>query len=86
MLVVLSVLGVLAGMFFRVQAYLFAGVAFLCLTVFTQIWHAAYDLEQSWLWWACGVVLGAAILALFALFEKRRPEVLAVMNEIKQWR
>jgi hypothetical protein len=27
---------------------------------------------QTWVWWACGIALGAAVLTLFALFEKRR--------------
>ena len=36
--------------------------------------------------WASGIVLGAAILTLFALFEKRRNDVLRVIEEIKAWR
>jgi hypothetical protein len=30
------------------------------------------DLEQTWVWYASGIVLGVAILTLFAVFEKRR--------------
>src|SRR6185295_8148318 len=44
-LALLSVAAIFAGIFFRVQAFLFAGFAFLTLTVFAQIWHAAYDLD-----------------------------------------
>jgi len=43
------------------------------------------DLAQTWLWWASGIALGAAILALFALFEKRREDVLRVVEEVKNW-
>jgi hypothetical protein len=50
-----------------------------------MIWHAAVDLYQTWVWWASGIVLGAAILALFAVFEKRRQEVLHVLDEVKRW-
>jgi hypothetical protein len=85
-LALLSIAAMFAGILLRVQAFLFAGLAFLALTVFSQIWHAAYNLQQTWIWWACGIVLGAAILALFAVFEKRRPEVLRVVEGIKQWR
>lgn len=84
-LALLAVLGVLLGILLRVRAFLFLGAAFLFLVVFAQIWHAAVDRAQTWLWWACGIVLGVAILALFALFEKRRNEVLRVVEDLKRW-
>jgi hypothetical protein len=65
---------------------LFLGTGFLVLVVFSMIWHAAVDRAQTWIWWACGIVLGAAILALFALFEKRRQQVLNVVDELRNWR
>ena len=67
------------------QAFLYLGVAFLFLVVFAQIWHAAVDRQQTWVWWASGIALGAAILALFAVFEKRRNDVLKLVDEIKRW-
>ncbi len=84
-LAVLSILGVLAGILLRVRAFLFQGMAFLFLVVFAQIWHAAVDRQQTWIWWASGIVLGAAILTLFALFEKRRNDVMKLIEEIKKW-
>lgn len=84
-LALLSVLGVMAGILLRVRAFLFLGVTFLSLVVFAQIWHAAVDRAQTWVWWASGIVLGAAILTLFALFEKRRNDVLKLIEEIKRW-
>jgi hypothetical protein len=85
-LAVLAVLGVLAGMSLRVRAFLFLGVAFLFVDIFSMIWHAAVDQYQTWVWWASGIVLGAAIIALFALFEKRRNDVLQMVQQLKQWR
>src|SRR5262249_1498468 len=82
-LAVLSVAGVLAGIVLRVRAFLFLGVSFLFLVIFAQIWHAAVDRAQTWVWWASGIVLGALILAVFALFEKRRNDVLKVIDDIK---
>lgn len=35
--------------------------------------------------WAFGVVLGLSILALFGLFEKKRPEMLVLVEKMKQW-
>jgi hypothetical protein len=84
-LALLSVSGVLLGILLRVRAFLFLGVTFLLLVIVTMIWHAAVDYYQTWVWWASGVVLGAAIIALFAVFEKRRNDVLQLLQEIKQW-
>jgi hypothetical protein len=85
-LALLSVAGVLAGTLLRVRAFLFLGVTFLPLDVFAQIWHAAVGRAQAWAWWASGIVLGAAILTLFALFEQRRNGVLRVFGALRRWR
>jgi hypothetical protein len=85
-LAVLAVLGILAGIQFRVRAFLFVGLTFLVLVIFARIWHAAVTQAQTWVWWVCLILLGAAILALFAVFEKRRNEVLKLLEELKKWR
>jgi hypothetical protein len=43
------------------------------------------DRTQTWVWWASGIVLGVGIVALFAVFEKRRNDVLRLIDEIKKW-
>jgi hypothetical protein len=85
LLTVLSLLGMLAGMALRIRAFLYLGSSFLLLVVLTMIWHAGADLGQKWIWWASVIVLGAAMLALFGLFEKRRNDVLHVVDELKKW-
>ena len=84
-LAVLSLAGILAGILFRVRAFLFLGISFRLLDVLTMIWYAAVDRYQTWVWWVSGIVLGAAILTLFAVFEKRRNDVLHLLEEIKSW-
>jgi hypothetical protein len=84
-LALLCVGGVLAGMLLRVRAFLYLGVSFLLLVVVSMILHAAVGLHQGWVWWASGIVLGAAIIALFAVFEKRRNDVLHVLDQLKKW-
>jgi hypothetical protein len=84
-LALLAVIGVLAGILLRVRAFLFLGVSFLFLDVCTMIWHAAVDRSHTWVLYVSGIVLGAAILALFAVFEKRRNDVLRLIEEIKGW-
>lgn len=80
-----SILGVLAGIMLRVRAFLFLGVSFLCLALFTIIWHAAVDLEQTWIWYAAGIVAGIAVLVVFGLFEKKRDEMLAMLDKMRGW-
>jgi hypothetical protein len=84
-LAALSIAGIFAGILMRIRGFLFVGLGFLTLSIFTMIWHAAVDLRQTWLWSASGIVAGILIVALFALFEKRQQEVLRVVDELKEW-
>ncbi len=81
----LSIAGIFLGIMLRVRAFLFLGTSFLVLALFTIIWHAAVDLRQTWLVWVTVVAAGVLILALFALFEKKRNEVLLVIDKLKHW-
>ncbi len=82
----LAIVGVLAGIVLRVRAFLFLGASFLVLSLLTIIWYAAVDLQQTWLWAASGIVTGIAIIAVFAVFEKKRDDVLRVLDELKRWK
>ena len=81
----LSIVGIFAGILLRVRAFLFLGTSFLMLALTTVIWHAAVDLAQTWLWFVSGIVAGALIIALFAVFEKKRQEVLQLIEHVKEW-
>jgi hypothetical protein len=81
----LSILGVLAGILMRVQSFLYMGTAFLVVAIMTLIWHAAFHEQQTWILWVSGIVTGILIIALFGLFEKRREDVLRVVEQLKQW-
>jgi hypothetical protein len=80
-----SILGVAAGILLRVRAFLFLGTSFLALALFPIIWYAAVDLEQTWIWFASGIIAGFLVLALVGLFEKKRQNVLAAVERLKQW-
>jgi hypothetical protein len=84
-LMALSVAGVMVGMLFRLRAFLFLGTSFLGIAVLTMIYYASVNLHWTWLWYVAGIALGAAIIALFALFEKKRTEMLAVVEGLKSW-
>jgi hypothetical protein len=81
----LSVLGIFAGILLRVRAFLYLGLAFLLIALFTIIWHAAVERHMTWIWWVCGIVTGALIIALFGLFEKKREEMLRLVEHVKTW-
>jgi hypothetical protein len=84
-LAVLCLVGVLVGILLRVRAFLYLGVSFLLVVILTMIWHAAVGHHQIWVWWVSGIVLGAAIIGLFALFEKRRNDILHMLQELENW-
>ena len=84
-LALLAVAGALLGILFRVRAFLLAGFLALFVVIFAQIWHAAVDRGNTWLWWASGLLLGILILGMFALFEKHRNGVLKMLDNMKRW-
>jgi hypothetical protein len=84
-LATLSVAGVFAGILFRVRAFLFLGTTFLVLAIVTMIYYASANLNWTWLWYVAGIALGAAIIILFALFEKKRSQMLALVDGLKSW-
>jgi hypothetical protein len=84
-LAALCLAGVVAGVILRVRAFLYLGIGFLLLDIFAMIWHAAVDREQTWVWYASGMVLGALIIALFAVLEKRRNDVRELVGKLRQW-
>ena len=84
-LMLLSVTGILAGIVLRVRAFLYLGATFLMVVLGTMIKYAAVDRARTWVLYVCGIVLGACILAIFALFEKRRNELLAAVERFREW-
>ncbi len=84
-LMVLAVSGVLLGILLRVRSFLYLGVTFLLVDLMSMLWHAAVQLGNTWVWYASGIVLGVAIIALFAVFEKRRNDMLAAIEQFKGW-
>jgi hypothetical protein len=81
----ISLVGIFAGIWLRVRAFLYLGVSFLMVSLLTIIWYAAVELERTWIWWVSGIVAGVLIIALFALFEKRRDDMLRLVENLKTW-
>ena len=85
-LAALSVTGVMAGIMLRIQSFLFLGSAFLLLALVTIVWHASAMYGMTWLWYVAGICLGSAIIAIFAVFEKKRAQMLGLLDGLRQWR
>jgi hypothetical protein len=81
----LSIAGIFAGILLRVRAFLFLGLSFLVVSMLTVIWHAAVDLQQTWLWYVVGIIVGIFIFAVFLVFDFKRQEILRLVDQLKTW-
>jgi hypothetical protein len=81
----LAIVGVLAGIAWRVRPFLYLGMTFLMIAVLTMIWTAQQDLHWTWLWYVAGLGAGVALLVLFGLFEKRHEQMTRLLESLKQW-
>jgi len=84
-LIALSTTGVLLGILLRVRSFLYLGTTFLLVVIVRLIYYAAFEQGRMWVLWTCCIILGVAIIALFAVFEKRRNDVLAAVERFKEW-
>ena len=81
----LSLLGIAVGIALQIRSFLYLGTSFLILVLATLVKYVAYDLEQTWLFWLCVATAGAAIIAMVAMFEKRRNEIRVALTQFKSW-
>ena len=84
-LAALSIAGVLTGIWLRARAFLIFGILFLNVSLLTMVWYAAASFGWTWLWYVAGIVAGTVIIAAFALFEKKRTEILNVAANLREW-
>jgi len=69
-----SLAGIFAGIVFRVRGMTLMGAVFLLLSIVTMIWYASENFGWTWLWYVFGILTGATIILMFAVFEKKRKE------------
>ena len=80
-----SLAGVFSGIMFKIRGLLLLGSVFLLLSITTMIWYASVNFGWTWLWYVAGIATGATIIFMFAVFEKKRSEVLRVVDGLKEW-
>ncbi len=81
----LCVGGVFLGIALRVRAFLYLGAGFLLLDLLAVIRHASDNMGWTWIWYIAGIGLGLAIIALFAVFEKKRTAMLTMLDNLQSW-
>ena len=84
-LATLSVIGVFVGIGLQIRAFLYLGVSFVFLSVVSMVWHAYANIQHVAIWLAFGIVLGILILTIFGVFEKKRPELMRMVEEMRRW-
>jgi hypothetical protein len=84
-LATLAVIGVFSGIGLQVRAYLYLSASFLFVSLLSMVMHAHQRFDHVWPWWAFGISLGTMILVMFGMFEKKRPELTAWIEEIRRW-
>ena len=84
---ILSSVFIMAGLGFRVRAYLFTGTLTFILLVLTQA--VILVTQYSFLMWALGIFAGIGFILVAANFEVRRDRILALFRnvemELKSW-
>jgi hypothetical protein len=67
-----SLAGIFAGIVFRVRGMTLLGSVFLLLSIVTMIFYASENFGWTWLWYVFGILTGATIILMFAVFENKR--------------
>jgi hypothetical protein len=84
-LALLGLAGAFAGMMLQIRAFLYLGAGFVLLALVSMVAHAAQAIDHVWPWWAFGIGVGLAILVFFGIFEKKRAEVMLLVERLRQW-
>jgi hypothetical protein len=84
-LALLGTAGAFAGMLLQIRAFLYLGTGFVLLALVSMVAHAARAIDHVWPWWAFGIGVGLAILVLFGIFEKKRTEVMSLIERLRHW-
>ncbi|HSE32976.1 MAG TPA: hypothetical protein VLA93_15495 [Pyrinomonadaceae bacterium] len=80
-----SLAGVFGGIVLRIRGMLLLGSTFLLFSIITMIWYASANFGWTWLWYVAGIVTGATIIFMFAVFEKKRSDVLRLVDGLREW-
>ncbi len=81
----LCLAGVLLGIWLHLRSFLAVASGCLLLALARLLYYAAFEQGRMWLFWGCCLLAGAGMIALFALFERRREQFAAAVERLRQW-
>lgn len=84
-LILLSLVGMLAGVILRVRAFLFLGACFIFLGTMSMVWHANRSLGSSWPWWVFGITTGILLLTGLMVLEKYKKQLRKYSEALAKW-
>ena len=84
-LILLSLVGMLAGVILRVRAFLFLGACFIFLGTMSMVWHANRSLGSSWPWWVFAITTGILLLTGLMVLEKYKKQLRKYSEALAKW-
>ncbi len=84
-LILLALLGMIAGVVLHTRAFLYLGTFFVLIGVMSMVWHAQRAIDQSWPWWVFGITLGIVILASLMAIEKQKASIRRMADKLALW-
>ncbi|TWU45172.1 hypothetical protein Q31b_03430 [Novipirellula aureliae] len=84
-LIVLALIGMLAGVILRVRPFLYLGACFVFLGAASMVRHAQVSINAVWPWWAFGISTGVMLLAGLMWIEKNKPRLRQYANTLSNW-
>jgi hypothetical protein len=75
----------MVGILLRVRWIVFVGIGDLVVAMMWIIGYAAVDLHDRWLVCVTVDVFGVLVVGLFAVFERKRRDVLHTLDVVLQW-
>lgn len=84
-LVILALIGMMAGVVLRTRSFLYLGTFFVLIGVLSMVWHAQRAIDQSWPWWVFGITMGVMILAGLMAAEKQKAKLRLWADRLSGW-
>ncbi|XZE54702.1 hypothetical protein SH139x_000680 [Planctomycetaceae bacterium SH139] len=85
LLILLALLGMVAGVVLRTRAFLYLGTMFILVGVLSMVWHAGQAIDQNWPWWVFGITMGILILGGLMAIEKNKAQLQQWVRRLNAW-
>ncbi|MGB7328300.1 MAG: hypothetical protein WBD31_25715 [Rubripirellula sp.] len=83
-LIVLALVGMLAGVVLRVAPFLYLGAIFVFLGAASMVRHAQQSIDAVWPWWVFGITTGILLLVGLTMLEKNKGRLKSYAQSLNQ--